>query len=161
MAKKNLESLPAVEQTLIPPIQEDPENKILELDEMWTFVFKKDFKMWLWVALSRETRQIVAYFLGDRSESSCRQLWEKVPESYREGDCYTDCLNVYQEVIPAEQHFPCRKKDSETNHIERWFNTLRQRLARVVRKTLSFSKSHTLCMKFVFSLLLFIITSLS
>lgn len=38
----------------------------------------------------------------------------------------------------------------ETNHIERWNNTLRQRLARFVRRTLSFSKSdrfHELVLK--------------
>jgi IS1 family transposase len=29
----------------------------------------------------------------------------------------------------------------QTNHIERWFNALRQRLARFVCKSLSFSKS--------------------
>lgn len=109
---------------------------------MWTFVFKKDFKMWLWVALSRETRQVVAYFLGDRSENSCRQLWERIPPEYREGLCFTDCWEAYRAVIPREQHFPCGKEEGETNHIERWFNTLRQRVARVVRKTLSFSKSH-------------------
>jgi len=33
------------------------------------------------------------------------------------------------------------KGSGQTSHIERWFNTLRQRLARFVRKTLSFSKS--------------------
>ena len=33
------------------------------------------------------------------------------------------------------------KEGGETNHVERWNNTLRQRLARFVRKTLSFSKS--------------------
>ena len=30
----------------------------------------------------------------------------------------------------------------EVCHVERWINTLRQRLSRFVRKTLSFSKSH-------------------
>src|SRR6516165_6880703 len=34
-----------------------------------------------------------------------------------------------------------RKGNWETAHVERWNNTLRQRLARFVRKTLSFSKS--------------------
>ena len=78
---------------------------------MWTFVFKKDFKMWLWVALSRETRQVVAYFLGDRSENSCRQLWERIPPEYREGLCFTDCWEAYRAVIPEEQHFPCGKEE--------------------------------------------------
>ncbi len=33
------------------------------------------------------------------------------------------------------------KETGQTAHVERWNNTLRQRLARFVRKTLSFSKS--------------------
>ena len=42
---------------------------------------------------------------------------------------------------PAETHQAVGKDTGETIHIERWNNTLRQRLARYVRKTLSFSKS--------------------
>ncbi len=40
-----------------------------------------------------------------------------------------------------EQHSAVGKDSGETAHVERWNNTLRQRLARFVRKTLSFSKS--------------------
>ena len=42
------------------------------------------------------------------------------------------------------------KESGELAHVERWNNTLRQRLARFVRKTLSFSKSdamHEVCLK--------------
>lgn len=35
------------------------------------------------------------------------------------------------------------KESGQTAHVERWDGTLRQRLARYVRKMLSFSKSHT------------------
>src|SRR6266849_303890 len=43
-----------------------------------------------------------------------------------------------------------RRNTGETTHVERWNNTLRQRLARFVRKTLSFSKSlfmHEACLR--------------
>jgi insertion element IS1 protein InsB len=33
------------------------------------------------------------------------------------------------------------KNSGQTNHVEQWFNTLHQRLARFVRKTLSVSKT--------------------
>lgn len=33
------------------------------------------------------------------------------------------------------------KEEGETNHVERWNNTLRQRIPRFIRKSLSFSKS--------------------
>ena len=48
-----------------------------------------------------------------------------------------------------EQHSAVGKETGETAHVERWNNTLRQRLARFVRKTLSFSKSlfmHDACL---------------
>lgn len=48
-----------------------------------------------------------------------------------------------------EQHTAVGKETGETAHVERWNNTLRQRLGRFVRKTLSFSKSmimHDACL---------------
>jgi insertion element IS1 protein InsB len=47
---------------------------------------------------------------------------------------------VYKGVIPAERHKNITKQVRKTNHIERFNNTLRQRLSRLVRETLSFSK---------------------
>ncbi len=43
-------------------------DDVLELDELWSFVRTKNDKRWIWVALCRRTRQVVAYFIGDRSE---------------------------------------------------------------------------------------------
>jgi IS1 family transposase len=42
-------------------------------------------------------------------------------------------------VIPADRHRASGRK-RDTNHAERFFCTLRQRCARLVRKALSFSK---------------------
>ena len=56
---------------------------------------------------------------------------------------------TYAAVIPEEQHTAVGKETGETAHVERWNNTLRQRLARFVRMTLSFSKSgvmHEACL---------------
>jgi IS1 family transposase len=47
-------------------------------------------------------------------------------------------------VIPSEQHTAAGKETGLTAHVERWNNTLRQRLGRFVRKSLSFSKSETM-----------------
>ena len=86
---------------------------------------------------------------GDRSKEACRILWNSLPEAYRAGHCFTDFWSAYQAVIPEEQHTAVGKETGETAHVERWNNTLRQRLARFVRKTLSFSKSllmHNACL---------------
>jgi len=137
-------------ETLLEPDPDDPESTTLELDELWSFVLRRDNKRWVWVALCRATRQVVACVIGDRSEQTCRELWAAIPEAYRTGHCYTDFWEAYHKVIPAEQHTACGKEFGETAHVERWNNTLRQRLARFVRKTLSFSKSdrmHKICLR--------------
>jgi IS1 family transposase len=143
-------ALPELSETLAEPDPDDPESTVLELDELWSFVLKKERKAWVWVAQSRQTRQIVAYVIGDRSERPCRQLWERIPTRYRDGYCYTDFWEAYQAVMPEEQHTAAGKESGYTAHIERWNNTLRQRLARFVRKALSFSKSwkmHEACLR--------------
>jgi hypothetical protein len=47
---------------------------------------------------------------------------------------------VYEGVIPAAQHRAISKLARQTNHVERFNNTLRQRVSRLVREALSFSK---------------------
>jgi insertion element IS1 protein InsB len=120
------------------PVQE---SDVLELDEMWSFVLKKANKRWLWIAICRRTRQIVAYALGDRSEASCRAFWERIPESYRTCRTFSDFWNAYRTVFPALTHSSVGKETGQTCHVERWNNTCRQSNARYARKTLSFSKS--------------------
>lgn len=121
-----------------PPAPDAPPE--LELDELWSFVRSKAEPAWVWVALDRATRQVVACCLGDRSEESCRYLWEQVPVPWRTAACYTDFWEAYQAVLPEGQHITAGKGTGETAHVERFNNTLRQRLAQFVRKTLSFSK---------------------
>ena len=137
MVKKKDESNPSLEETLL-PAQADDE---LELDEMWSFVQKKSEKRWLWVVLCRRTRQIVAYVIGDRSEKTCLKLWQRLPKEYRRCRSYSDFWDAYEKVFPKETHRSVGKETGQTNHMERWNNTLRQSNARYVRKTLSFSKS--------------------
>ena len=50
---------------------------VLELDELWSFVGSKANARWVWIALCRQTRQIVAYFVGDRSTDSAFALRER------------------------------------------------------------------------------------
>ena len=141
--------MPPLSETLIKPDANDESATLMELDELWSFVFKKVNQAWIWIALCRKTRQVIAYAIGDRSSETCRKLWNSIPKEYREGHCYTDFWQAYQAIIPEDQHTAVGKETGETAHVERWNNTLRQRLGRFVRKTLSFSKSlfmHTACL---------------
>ena len=64
---------------------------------------------------------------------------------------HTDLYEVYQGIIPVGQHRAITKKARKTNHVERFNNTLRQRVSRLVRDTLSFSKklvNHIAAIKF-------------
>jgi len=113
----------------------------VEADERFSYVKKKTNKQWIWLAMDVKTRQIIAFHIGDRSRKSGKQLWANIPFAYRQqATFYTDQYVVYEGVIPAAQHKAITKKARKTNHIERFNNTLRQRVSRLVRETLSFSK---------------------
>lgn len=111
----------------------------------------KQFVRWIWLALCRRTRQVVAYALGDRTEATCcRTLWQRIPTAYKRGVFYTDFWESYATVLPRSQHRPVGKESGETNHVERFNGTLRQRLGRLVRKTISFSQRdemHEICLR--------------
>jgi len=94
--------------------------------------------------MCRRTRQIVAYVIGDRSEATCRNLWEQIPQADKTCQSYSDFWEADQLVFPEQTHECLGKGSGQTNHMERWYNTLRQSSARFVRKTLSFSKSDTM-----------------
>jgi IS1 family transposase len=114
----------------------------VEADEMASFVQNKENKQWIWLAMDAKTRQIIAFHVGDRSRKSFKKLWSMIPQVYRQhASFYTDQYVVYKGVIPAAQHYPTGKLARKTNHIERFNNTLRQRVSRLVRSALSFSKN--------------------
>jgi len=113
----------------------------VEADEMWSFVKQKANKQWVWIALDKQTRHIIAFHVGDRSHASAKQLWANLPAVYREQATFsTDQYAVYTGVMPAAQHKAITKPARKTNHMERFNNTLRQRVSRLVRDTLAFSK---------------------
>ncbi len=114
---------------------------ILECDELWSYGGKKRCQQWIWLAINRETREIVGMAIGSRTKATARKLWESLPAVYRQcAICYTDFWEAYVAVLPAKRHRAVGKESGQTNHIERFNNTLRQRCSRLVRKTLSFSK---------------------
>lgn len=113
---------------------------VLELDEIWSFVLRRKNKRWIWLAMCRRTRQIVALVIGNRGVRTCRKLWQAIPAAYKAAHCFADIWEAYSKVIAAHQLTQSESK-ANTNHLERFNCTLRQRLARLVRETFSFSKS--------------------
>ena len=116
----------------------------IQLDEMWSFVQNKDNKQWVWLALNPNNRQIVAFHIGGRGEKDAQIFYDAIPNIFKqEAAFFTDYWNAYACVIPEEKHFAVGKDSGLTAYIERFNGTLRQRVSRLVRKALSFSKSFT------------------
>ena len=113
----------------------------VQMDELWSFVDDKGNEQWVWLALDVETREIVGCSIGDRSGESAKALWRSLPAVYRQSAvCYSDFWVSYPVALPSSRHRAVGKESGLTSYIERFNNTLRQRVSRLVRKTLSFSK---------------------
>jgi len=113
----------------------------IECDEMWSFVNHKGNKQWIWLAIDFDSKKIVGVYVGNRDKQGAQGLWDSLPAIYRQcAVAYTDFWDSYAVVFPAKRHRPVAKGSGKTNHIERFNCTMRQRISRLVRKTLSFSK---------------------
>ena len=89
------------------------------------------------VANSQEIHSGTEFQTGE----SAQKLWESLPNVYRQcAVIYTDFYTTYPVVLPSKRHRAVGKETGKTNYIERLNCTLRQRVSRLVRKTLSFSK---------------------
>ena len=89
----------------------------------------------LWIAVSRLTRQVLAFVVGDRSRKSLRTLWSRVPPAYRRKLIYTDEYEVYASFFRPWQHRPSPKGSGRTSVAEGLNNKWRNRLAALVRRT--------------------------
>ncbi len=113
----------------------------MECDEIWLYVGNKGNKMWIWLAIDQKTGETVGLYLDSRDKEVAKGLWKSLPAVYRQcAVCHSDFWASYKEVIPSKRHKGVGKKSGKTNRIERFNCTLRQRVSRLVRKTLSFSK---------------------
>ena len=113
----------------------------IQCDEMWSFVQNKNNKQWIWLAIDENTREIVGVYVGKRSREGAQGLWDSLPPAYQNNAfSYTDFWSAYEEIFPEERHQSVGKESGKTSYIERFNCTLRQRVSRLVRKTLSFSK---------------------
>ena len=94
------------------------------------------------IALDRQTRQILACRLRDRSRDSAKQMWTNLPELYRARALFsTDRSAAYPGGIPAAHHKPLGKDTRKTNQVERFNHTLRPWVSRLVRRTVAFAKT--------------------
>jgi insertion element IS1 protein InsB len=117
---------------------------------MWSFVKNKIHRVWFWFALCKRTKQIVAYHLGSRDSQDCKLFWDKVPKGYKEVQTYSDLHYTYDEVLSSYKHKSKSKKSDLTTKIERFNLTIRNKIGRLVRKSLSYSRcelTHEACIR--------------
>jgi len=108
---------------------------------MWSFFGNKYNKQWVWLAIDREAREIVGVHIGRRDAEAAKALWASLPQVYQDSAVsYTDFWDAYEAAIPSDRHHAVGKASGQTNYIERFNGTLRQRASRLVRKALSLSK---------------------
>ncbi len=109
----------------------------VEVDEMWSFVGKKQTQRWLWHALDHCTGKVLAYVFGRREDQAFLEL-KALLAPFRIRRFYTDGWGAYQRHLAPEQHEVGKQY---TQQLERKHLTLRTRIKRLVRKTICFSKS--------------------
>jgi len=108
-----------------------------ELDEMWSYVFTKEQKRWLWVAICHETRNILAFVFGERKDVVFIEL-KTLLEPFGITHFYSDDWGAYKRNLSEDEHTVGKRN---TQRIERKNLTLRTRIKRLCRKTICFSKS--------------------
>lgn len=108
-----------------------------ELDEMRFFLGNKSNQMWLAYAINKNTKEIVSFHVGKRTNKTLNRIIKTLINSKAEKIC-TDKLRNYQYLIPKEIH---STKRFETNGIERINLTIRTHLKRFNRRSICFSKS--------------------
>lgn len=103
---------------------------------MWSFVRGKKLQRWLWYAWEPRLKLIIAHAFGDRSTKTLNILLKSM-EHFNVTFWCTDNFSAYN-VLPNDKHIVGK---IYTQRIERENLTLRNRLKRLNRKTLGYSKS--------------------
>jgi insertion element IS1 protein InsB len=131
-----------------PPSLEE-KRATFEVDELWTYIGRKENEYWIAYALNRQTRQVVDFIIGKRTKATLKELIDRLlqsdPKTIR-----TDRLTLYQRIIPEAIH---RSGSYCINRIERKNLSIRTHLKRLSRRTICFSRSVVMlesCLKLYF-----------
>jgi IS1 family transposase len=101
-------------------LQSKKRRLILKCDELWSFVGNKRRQKWIWLAINRDTREIVGVAIGARTKATARKLWASLPAVYRQcAVCYSDFWEAYAAILPSKRHRAVGKESGQTNHIKR------------------------------------------
>ncbi|MDC9596692.1 IS1 family transposase [Xenorhabdus anantnagensis] len=118
------------------PLEQVEIQLIGEVDEMGSFIGNKKQQRWLWYAWEPRLKRIIAHTFGRRSKKTLKKLLKKLSHFKVVFGC-TDKFKAYN-LLPTDKHLIGK---SFTQRIERENLTLRNRIKRLNRKILGYSKS--------------------
>jgi insertion element IS1 protein InsB len=111
--------------------------KVIEIDEVYFYVGNKKKRCWLWLAVCRESKRILAHQIGKRNRPTVRKLLQKISgiECLR---YYTDAHLSYKRLFPKDKH---RESKKYTYTVEGINSYIRHFLARFRRRSKCYSKN--------------------
>ena len=107
------------------------------MDEQWGYVGAKSRQRWLFYAYDRLRKTVVAHVFGERTLATLERLLSLL-SAFEVVVWMTDGWPLYESRLKGKLHVISKRY---TQRIERHNLNLRQHLARLGRKSLSFSKS--------------------
>ena len=110
-----------------------------EVDEIRTYVKNKKNLLWIVYAFERESKRVVCFNVGSRTNKTLKSVLETLFKSQAK-KIYTDKLKNYSYLILKKIH---RTKLFGTNHIERFNLNMRTHIKRLNRRTICYSKDIT------------------
>ena len=118
------------------PPEPETDTVVLELDEMWHYLKKKQ-KLWIWKVLCRDTGELIGWECGHRDKATLKKLIQRL-EKWNVKVYYTDDWHPYRAVIPKDKLVQTKK---ETHRIKRNNCRMRHWFGRFKRKSIIVSKS--------------------
>lgn len=122
------------EQVVIKPKQS--RYRRVQMDELWSYVSRKEKKVWLLYAYCADTKEILGFTLGKRNQKTVKNLLLKL-KHLEVGFYCTDDWEAFSAVLPYYQHLTGKQFTRAIEGINTWFRT---RVRRLVRRTVCFSK---------------------
>jgi insertion element IS1 protein InsB len=108
---------------------------------MWSCVGSTAHTQWSWLAIDEQSAEMVGLPVGARDRGGAKGLWRSLPAVYRQcAVAYTACWSSAAGVFSPSRHRAVGKETGGPRKIARFNNTRRQRISRLVRKTLAFAK---------------------
>jgi IS1 family transposase len=108
----------------------------VQIDEQWSYVGRKEKKVWMIYAYAAQEDEILAFTMGKRSAEAVQSLFVKLKAL--EIDYFlTDDWEAFRAVLPKTKHRIGKRYTKAIEGINTFFRT---RLRRLMRRTVCFSK---------------------